>query len=68
MQLRSRMLPYTYTAALRAWLSPERPFIRAVYVDFPSDPQAVTVAERKAGQYMFGDLILVQPIVTKLDL
>jgi hypothetical protein len=106
MQLRSRLLPYTYSAALRAWLrcdetkrapalfvvkflirnrkqkgvytttsyrddherntepksgvscgvrSPERPFIRAVYVDFPSDPLTVTLSQRKSGQYMFGD-------------
>ena len=67
MHLRSRFLPYTYTAALRGWISPDRPFIRGVYVDFPADPQAVTLAQRKSGQYMFGDRVLVQPIVTQLD-
>ena len=31
MQLRARLLPYTYGAALAAWLRPGRPFIRPVW-------------------------------------
>eukprot|EP01052_Picozoa_sp_SAG31_P036288 SAG31_NODE_4506_length_3179_cov_1.712338_1_plen_124_part_10 len=65
MQLRSRMLPYTYSSALNAWLDPGLPFIRAVYVDFPSDH--IAVAERKRGAYMFGPAVMVQPVTTQLS-
>ena len=52
----------TYTAALRAWLTPEQPFLRAVYIDFPDDPTALS--ERRRGHYMFGSSVLVQAVTT----
>ena len=65
MQLRARMVPYSYTSALRCWLTPDQPFVRPVYVEFPDDTLAV--AERQRGHYMYGSAILVQPITAPLS-
>lgn len=62
MKLRARMVPYLYTAAMRSWLTPEQPFLRAVYVDFPED--SIAVQERSRGAYLLGSAFMIQPVLT----
>lgn len=64
MKLRAKLVPYLYTAAMRAWLTPEQPFLRGVYVDFPADTTAVK--ERQRGAYLLGSSFMIQPVVTPM--
>ena len=65
MQLRARLLPYSYTAAMRMYLE-DVPFIRHAYVDFPGDAAAEAAANTSSA-YMFGSSILVAPVTTPRD-
>jgi len=64
MRTRSRLLPYTYTAAMLALIS-DVPLIRGLYVDWPSEAHAYN---ETSGMYhfMFGESILVAPIFTAM--
>jgi hypothetical protein len=66
MKLRAKLVPYLYTAAMRAWLTPEQPFLRGVYVDFPADTTAVK--ERQRGAYLLGSSFMIQPVLTPVAL
>lgn len=62
---RAELLPYIYTAYRAAFdtgLSPLRP----MYYDFPEEAQAYTAAvpDGSFAQYMFGDDLMVAPIVS----
>ena len=61
-QLRYRLMPYIYTAARQAYDTGVS-ICRPLYYDWPEEKEAY----RREGQYMFGDDILVSPIVTESD-
>ena len=60
LELRYRMLPYTYTAA-RECCETGLPMMRALWLHHPDDPNAVG----RGDQYLWGRDILVSPIVEK---
>lgn len=57
LRLRYELLPYIYSLGYHTWLT-GAPFLRALPLDFPSDPQ---VANR-TDEYMFGPAFLVAPV------
>lgn len=60
LRLRYRLLPYIYSQA--RWVSETgAPFMRALFMDFPQDPE---VRDSK-DEYMFGPAFLVAPVVEK---
>lgn len=54
------LIPYIYTEAKRS-ADTGAPMMRAMGVEFPSDPNATTLDQ----QYMFGDQLLVAPVTTQ---
>jgi len=60
LELRYRMLPYTYTAA-RECVETGLPMMRALWLHHPDDPQAVA----RGDQFLWGRDILVSPVVEK---
>jgi alpha-D-xyloside xylohydrolase len=57
--LRYRLLPYLYSTAWQV-TSEGSPFMRPLVVDFPKDPQVVSIGD----QYLFGPAIMVTPVTT----
>ncbi|WP_336959978.1 TIM-barrel domain-containing protein [Sphingobium aquiterrae] len=60
LELRYRLLPYLYTATHES-VTTGMPIIRAMWLHFPDDPQAVA----RGDQYLFGADLLVAPVVEK---
>lgn len=58
-KLRYRLLPYNYSTAY-AITSAQKSLMRPLMMDWPSDP----VAREVKDEYMFGESILVAPVVT----
>ena len=60
LKLRYQLLPYIYS---QAYSSKETgaPFMRALFMDFPNDPNAVTANN----EYMFGPAFLVAPVTSQ---
>ena len=56
--LRYRLLPYLYSLAWRTHRT-GAPFMRALFMDFPDDPQVRDIRD----QYMLGPAFLVAPVV-----
>jgi len=57
LKLRYRLLPYTYSAAYRSYQT-GAPYMRALFMDFPADPQVADIAD----EYMYGPAFLVAPV------
>lgn len=57
LRLRYQLLPYTYSLAYRTYQT-GAPFMRALFMDFPDDPNVVDVRD----EYMFGPAFLVAPV------
>jgi alpha-glucosidase (family GH31 glycosyl hydrolase) len=60
LELRYRMLPYVYSIA-RECCESGLPMIRALWLHYPDDPQAVA----RGDQYLWGRDMLVSPVVDK---
>jgi alpha-D-xyloside xylohydrolase len=60
LQLRYRLLPYIYSLAHSVTES-GAPFMRALFMDFPQDPEARDIKD----EYMFGPAFLVAPVVER---
>jgi alpha-D-xyloside xylohydrolase len=60
LQLRYRLLPYIYSLAYSATES-GAPFMRALFMDFPQDPEVRDIKD----EYMFGPAFLVAPVVER---
>ncbi len=58
MELRSRLLPYTYTAVREAHTT-GLPIVRALWLHYPDDPKAVA----RGDVYLWGRDLLVAPVV-----
>jgi alpha-glucosidase len=61
-QLRYAMQPYIYTEARRTYDTGVA-FLRPLYYDWPEAPEAYT----SKGEYLFGDHMIVAPVVTASD-
>ena len=59
MKLRYSLLPYIYSTAARSHIE-GYPIVRPLFFEFPEDGETYGIGD----QYMFGELILVKPIVT----
>jgi hypothetical protein len=59
LRLREALVPYTYTLAKQAH-DTGVPIVRAMYLNYPDRPEAYQYKQ----QYLYGDDILVAPIVT----
>lgn len=57
LKLRYQLLPYTYSIAYRSYQT-GAPFMRALFMDFPSDPKVADIPD----EYMFGPAFLVAPV------
>ncbi len=57
LRLRYALLPYIYSLAWRTHRT-GAPYMRALFMDFPGDPQAEAIGD----QYMFGPAFLVAPV------
>lgn len=58
LKLRYQLLPYTYSVAYQSYKT-GAPYMRALFMDFPQDPQALNVPD----EYMYGPAFLVAPVV-----
>jgi alpha-glucosidase/alpha-D-xyloside xylohydrolase len=58
LKLRYQLLPYTYSVAYRSYQT-GAPYMRALFMDFPSDPKAADIPD----EYMYGPAFLVAPVV-----
>jgi alpha-D-xyloside xylohydrolase len=58
LQLRYRLLPYIYSLA-HSVTETGAPFMRALFMDFPQDPEVRDIKD----EYMFGPAFLVAPVV-----
>ncbi|USI72790.1 glycoside hydrolase family 31 protein [Sphingomonas morindae] len=58
LRLRYRLLPYIYSLGYRTYQS-GAPIMRALFMDFPEDPNALDLKD----EYMFGPAFLVAPVV-----
>ena len=58
LRLRYQLMPYTYSLAYRSYQT-GAPFMRALFMDFPSDPQIADIRD----EYMYGPAFLVAPVV-----
>ena len=61
-RLRKAMQPYLYTEARRTYDTGVA-FFRPLYYDWPKEPPAYT----QKNEYLFGDQMLVAPVVTAAD-
>lgn len=59
LRLREALVPYTYTLARQAY-DTGVPIVRAMYLNYPDNSEAYQYKQ----QYMYGDDVLVAPIVT----
>jgi alpha-D-xyloside xylohydrolase len=57
LRLRYQLLPYTYSAAHRSYET-GAPYMRALFMDFPDDPEAADIPD----EYMYGPAFLVAPV------
>jgi alpha-D-xyloside xylohydrolase len=57
LKLRYQLLPYTYSIAFRSYQTCA-PFMRALFMDFPNDPQVANIPD----EYMYGPAFLVAPV------
>ncbi len=57
LRLRYQLLPYTYSLAYGSYKT-GAPFMRALFMDFPNDPDVTGVPD----EYMFGPAFLVAPV------
>jgi alpha-D-xyloside xylohydrolase len=57
LRLRYRLMPYIYSLGYQSWLT-GAPYMRALPVDFPSDPKVADLRD----EYMFGPAFLVAPV------
>ncbi len=57
LRLRYQLLPYTYSLGYASYRT-GAPFMRTLFMDFPSDPQAADIPD----EYMFGPAFLVAPV------
>jgi alpha-glucosidase/alpha-D-xyloside xylohydrolase len=57
LKLRYQLLPYTYSLAYRSYQT-GAPYMRALFMDFPSDPKAADIPD----EYMYGPAFLVAPV------
>jgi len=57
LKLRYTLMPYLYSLGKRTY-DTGSPFMRALFMDFPSDPRVFNIAD----QYMFGPAFLVAPV------
>ncbi len=57
LRLRYQLLPYTYSLAYESFQT-GAPFMRALFMDFPSDPNVADIRD----EYMFGPAFLVAPV------
>lgn len=57
LKLRYQLLPYTYSVAYRSYQT-GAPYMRALFMDFPSDPNAADLPD----EYMYGPAFLVAPV------
>jgi alpha-glucosidase/alpha-D-xyloside xylohydrolase len=60
LELRYRLLPYNYTIARQA-CDTGMPMMRALWLHYPDDPEAVTIGD----EYLWGRDFLVAPVVEK---
>jgi alpha-D-xyloside xylohydrolase len=60
LRLRYRLLPYIYSLA-RKVTDTGAPFMRALFMDFPLDPEVRDIQD----EYMFGSAFLVAPVIEK---
>jgi alpha-glucosidase (family GH31 glycosyl hydrolase) len=59
-RLRARLFPYTYSAAWQAHAQ-SLPLLRPLYLEYPGQEEAY----RNPQEYLYGDSLLVAPIVSK---
>lgn len=57
LKLRYQLLPYTYSVAFHSYQT-GAPYMRALFMDFPSDPKAADIPD----EYMYGPAFLVAPV------
>ncbi len=57
LKLRYQLLPYTYSVAYQSYQT-GAPYMRALFMDFPQDPQASNIPD----EYMYGPAFLVAPV------
>ncbi len=57
LRLRYELMPYIYSLGYRTWIT-GAPFLRALPLDFPSDPKVADLRD----EYMFGPAFLVAPV------
>ncbi|UAK23143.1 glycoside hydrolase family 31 protein [Sphingomonas nostoxanthinifaciens] len=57
LRLRYQLMPYTYALGYRTYQT-GAPFMRALFMDFPNDPNVVDLKD----EYMFGPAFLVAPV------
>jgi alpha-glucosidase/alpha-D-xyloside xylohydrolase len=57
LRLRYQLLPYTYSAAYSSYQT-GAPYMRALFMDFPNDPNAANIPD----EYMYGPAFLVAPV------
>jgi alpha-D-xyloside xylohydrolase len=57
LRLRYELMPYIYSLGYQTWLT-GAPFMRALPLDFPSDPNVADIRD----EYMFGPAFLVAPV------
>jgi alpha-D-xyloside xylohydrolase len=57
LKLRYQLMPYIYSLGYKTYAS-GAPFMRALFMDFPNDPQVADLGE----EYMFGPAFLVAPV------
>jgi alpha-D-xyloside xylohydrolase len=58
LKLRYQLMPYIYSLGYKSWKT-GAPFLRALPLDFPNDPNVVDLRD----EYMFGPAFLVAPVV-----
>jgi alpha-D-xyloside xylohydrolase len=58
LRLRYQLMPYTYSIAYNTYRT-GAPYTRALFMDFPSDPEVTNLPD----EYMFGPAFLVAPVV-----
>ena len=58
LKLRYRLMPYLYSLGYGTYRT-GAPFMRALFMDFPGDPNVVAISD----QYMFGPAFLVAPVL-----
>jgi alpha-D-xyloside xylohydrolase len=60
LRMRYSLIPYTYSLAYQTYKT-GAPFMRALWMDFPNDPNVATMGD----EYMFGPAFLVAPVTAQ---